>query len=180
MLVSLVRFQPSAPFHIRIWSARLAHGVTVMGKPFLSARLLAVAACGASPLAPELTYRPIAQGTTVITLPGTRVFVDASSWNAFATQMGLRAVSNNPDEPVPSVDFSSETLVVMMLGQRPTSGHTIEVQRISDTGSRVVVEAREIKPCVGATVLTYPVLAIAVASRRSDVSVEWTVVSRCS
>jgi hypothetical protein len=152
-----------------------------MGKPFVFAVLLGIAACGASPVAPDLTFRPIAQGSTVITLPGTRVFVDASACNAFVTQTGLRAVSNNPDEPIPAVDFATETVVVLMLGQRPTSGYAIEVQRVFNNGSAVVVEAREIRPCLGATVLTYPLLAIAVPGRRGgDVRVDWTVVPRCS
>jgi hypothetical protein len=81
----------------------------------------------------------------------------------------------DPEDPIPSIDFSSEMALALLLGQRPTTGYQIRIARMTQRGSdTLVVAAVEIVPCVGATVITYPLTAFAVPRSDGRVTVEWS------
>jgi hypothetical protein len=134
---------------------------------------LAIAACG-SPIAPDTSFRVIGHGGGFNAAATTGVVNDAAAWTAFIRDSGLRAPSFNPDDPIPAVDFSSETAVALALGQRPTGGYQIRVERVSREGSTLLVQASELVPCAGPTVITYPLTVIAVPKFTGSVSPTFT------
>ena len=141
---------------------------------------IVLAACG-SPVAPDLTFRSIGQGAfpTSIELrrsePAVVVIRDAGTWSGFVGGAGLRAPSGKPEDPIPSIDFSSEMSIVLLVGARPTSGYAIRIDQIEQRGGTVVVSATEIVSCaVVLPVVTYPLAAIAVTRSDRTVTVEWS------
>lgn len=79
----------------------------------------------------------------------------------------------------PSVDFEERVVVFATLGQRPTSGYSIELERAVHDEERGVVElmVREVEPgpsCMVQQVLTFPYLLAAVEA----VDVPYTFVER--
>jgi len=140
-----------------------------------------LSACGTSPIGPELPFRMIGQADFPATAelrlsaPAVVVIRDPGSWADFLERSSLRAPSGRPEDPIPSIDFSSEMSIVLLLGARPTSGYGIRGNRIARRGGILVVIATEIVSC--ATVLpvvTYPLLAIAVNRSDANVAVEWS------
>jgi PrcB C-terminal len=70
-----------------------------------------------------------------------------------------------PPAPPPTVDFSTEIVVGMFLGIRPTGGYTARVKSVTTQGSGILVTYEERKPGPGVPVtqsLTYPYVVIAV------------------
>ena len=137
-----------------------------------------VAACGASPTAPEIASRLIGHGGAPVEMrrgePSAVVIRDAGSWSDFVKQSALRAPSGRPEDPIPAISFSSEMAVALLLGQRPTSGYFARVSRLTANGDTLVVSAVEVVPCVGATVITHPLSAFAVPRSDQRVTVEWS------
>jgi hypothetical protein len=136
-------------------------------------------ACGASPTAPDISFRLIGHGGIPADLrpgePSGVVIRDSGAWSDFVRRSGLRAPSFDPDDPISSIDFSSEMALALLLGQRPTTGYQVRIARMTQRGSdTLVVAAVEIAPCVGATVITYPLTAFAVPRRDGRVTVEWS------
>lgn len=138
-------------------------------------------ACAANPVAPDLSFRVIGQAAFPAATdlrgaePGVVAIRDAGAWTDFVQRSGLRAPSGRPEDPIPSIDFSSETAVVLLLGARPTSGYSVRVDKVSQRGSTVVVSAAEVVSC--ATILpvvTYPIAAIAVTRTNRTIVVEWS------
>ncbi|MEM0357520.1 MAG: protease complex subunit PrcB family protein [Candidatus Bathyarchaeia archaeon] len=59
----------------------------------------------------------------------------------------------------PEIDFSTATVIAVFMGQCPTTGYSIEVEEIIDTGLTVVVKVEKVYPgknCVAGEALTYP------------------------
>jgi len=113
--------------------------------------------------------------------PGLTVIGDQAAWKAFAADVqGLRPPSGDPREPMPVVDFSSESAVVLWLGTRNDSSYSVEVAGISVVRpSGLIVQAVEAQTCGGAlTVITYPFVVIAVP-RGYDVRAEWSRTPPC-
>lgn len=76
--------------------------------------------------------------------------------------------------PLPSVDFGRETLLVAMMGQRPTGGYAVEVQGVSIEGTDLFVDVRFVEPESGAvttSALTSPWAVVRVL--RGGVSAAW-------
>jgi len=147
----------------------------------VAAACVMLSACGSSPVAPDLSFRVIGQAAFPATLdlrraePAVVVIHDSGSWTDFLERSGLRSPSGRPEDPIPSINFSSEMSIVVLLGARPTSGYGIRADRISRRGAMLVVAATEIVSC--ATVLpvvTYPLMAIAVNRSDQTVAVEWS------
>lgn len=64
-----------------------------------------------------------------------------------------------PPRPPPEIDFSTATVIAVFMGQCPTTGYSIEVEEIIDTGLTVVVKVEKVYPgknCVVGEALTYP------------------------
>ena len=63
-----------------------------------------------------------------------------------------------PPEP-PPVDFSESFILVVAMGEKPTSGYAVEIGQVVREGPRLVVEVRSIEPDserMQATVITRP------------------------
>jgi hypothetical protein len=139
--------------------------------------LLVVAACGANnPIQPDVPFRVIGvadlPGMPVLS-PSVTAIRSSGEWEAFVQQSGLRAPSGNPADPLPVINFSSEMAIIIQLGTRPTTGFRIDVQRVAREGSELVVHVTEMPPCVGATVITYPLAVIAVPRATGGISAVW-------
>jgi protease stability complex PrcB-like protein len=135
---------------------------------------LTITGCGASPTAPDTTFRLIAHGGDLGVEATTRIINDAATWSAFIQDAGLRAPSFKPDDAIPAVNFSSETTVALSLGQRPTGGYQIRVERVTRDGSTLLVHASELVPCVGPAVITHPLTVIAVPKFNGRVDASFT------
>jgi hypothetical protein len=88
------------------------------------------------------------------------VIKDANTWAAFWSELG---VGDRPD-----VDFTRDVVVAAAAGQRPTGGHEIAIDRVTQTDGELTVEVVERTPgpnCVTTASLTQPVdVAIVPAS----------------
>ena len=88
--------------------------------------------------------------------PAQIVVRSQSEWDAlWARHMRVRTAP----PPPPAVDFSTEMVVALFLGERPTGGYAIEMTRVERTDSSLAVHFRVTKPDPGAMlmqVLTQP------------------------
>jgi hypothetical protein len=138
---------------------------------------LLTSACG-SPTAPEIAFRLIGHGGIPPEMrtpePGVVVIQQAAEWSDFIKRSGLRAPSGDPRDPIPSINFSSEMAVALLLGTRPTTGYHARIAQIAVRGEALVISAVEVIPCVGATIITYPSSAFAIARSNRRVTVEWS------
>lgn len=67
--------------------------------------------------------------------------------------------SVSPPHRLPQVDFSSESVVLLNMGQKTTGGYSYIVERIAEEANSWVVEYRKIEPKAGemaVTVMTTP------------------------
>lgn len=48
--------------------------------------------------------------------------------------------------PPPEIDFSTYTVVALFLGERPTGGFAISVEKVIDVGDKIVIKVRELYP----------------------------------
>ncbi len=80
-----------------------------------------------------------------------------------------------PGRPQPSVDFSSEMVVGVFVGTRPTAGFAVEIVGYRAVGSDVVVQYAETIPPRGALtaqVLTSPFHLVVVPKQTGNVTFE--------
>lgn len=64
-----------------------------------------------------------------------------------------------PSEPPPEIDFSKATIIAVFMGECPTTGYSIEVKEVIDTGLTIVVKVEKVYPgkgCMVGEALTYP------------------------
>ena len=93
-----------------------------------------------------LLFVPVAAGTTSgITQPRQVVVRTTEDWRALWREHGAGT-------PVPSVDFSSATVVGLFLGERPTAGYQVDVVSVLNEGGAAVVEYVERRPSPDAMV----------------------------
>lgn len=72
----------------------------------------------------------------------------------------------------PKVDFAKEMVIAVFAGEKPTTGHSIEVSRIERSGDGLLVTVREKAPPEGAMVgqaLTYPFHIVRVPAAAGEV-----------
>jgi len=86
--------------------------------------------------------------------------------------------------PLPEIDFAKETLIVVSMGQQPTSGYFITVEGAKEFSDRIEVEVQSLSPnryqCFLLQVVTYPIDIVRLP--RSDKNVvfhETEVVKDC-
>jgi hypothetical protein len=76
--------------------------------------------------------------------------------------------------PLPSVDLARETVLVVMMGQRPTGGYAVDVRGVSLEGTDLFVDVRLTEPSTGAvttSALTSPWTVVRVL--RGGISAAW-------
>lgn len=101
-----------------------------------------------------------------ISRPETAVARTPSEWAA----LWARHKGNiTPRPPLPAVDFSSEMVVAVFLGDRPDPSHSIELARATSDGATTVVEYRDVRQvpspsgaCFFPAVVTQPSLLVRV------------------
>jgi hypothetical protein len=85
--------------------------------------------------------------------------------------------SHAPGQPMPTIDFSRETVVGVFAGTRPTSGYGVEIVRATDANGTLIVDYVETRPGPGdvtAQVLTAPYHLIAVPRHDGEVKFQKT------
>lgn len=94
---------------------------------------------------------------------------DARAWNLLWSRI---RESLQPAPAVPSVDFSTEMVIVAAMGTRPSGGFAIEIRGVYELDGDVFVEVREVSPgpgCGTTLALTAPVAAVVVPARSGAV-----------
>ncbi len=100
----------------------------------------------------------------------TVVVRDRDTWQATWNKMHERLAGPRP--PLPTVDFSTEMVVVIALGARSNSGFGITITRASEADGVITVDALSTGPgpgCITAQVITYPIDVVRLPRRNSAV-----------
>jgi hypothetical protein len=95
-----------------------------------------------------------------------RLISDANAWSQFWNMYAA--------PPVPTVDFTNESVAVVFLGERPNPGYTVRIAGAEHDGPnvRICVEERGPEPEKGyAAVVVYPFDIVAVRARGAAVFV---------
>lgn len=98
------------------------------------------------------------------------VIRDANAWDQFWSELGVGER--------PQVDFTRDVVVAVAAGQRPTGGHEIAIDRVTESNGELTVEVVERTPgpnCMTTASLTQPadIVTIPVSHARS-----WSFVER--
>jgi hypothetical protein len=97
--------------------------------------------------------------------PGLLVVRDAGTWADL-----WRRLSGDEGDP-PAVDWTTEMVVLVALGMRPSGGYAVEVEAVSAIDGGIEVRTRETAPgpsCFTTGAITYPVHAVAVAAHDGE------------
>jgi len=103
-----------------------------------------------------------------------------SMWRKMATAPGCGVVGQVP--PAPEIDFSREMIVVATLGERPTTGYGIAMDKAYEVADRLEITVRSItSKCGGqAQVVTHPIDVIRLPKTdRAVVFRETNIVMEC-
>lgn len=98
------------------------------------------------------------------------VIKDANAWAQFWSELGVGAQ--------PAVDFNRDVVVVAAAGQRPTGGHEIAIDRVTQADGGLTVEVVERAPgpnCMTTASLTQPVDVVIVPAADAG---NWSFVER--
>jgi hypothetical protein len=119
---------------------------------------------------PGVSVRPVATGTySAFTQRGLLVVRDPASWETVLAEL-------RPQRQPDAVNFSTEMVVLVLAGERPTSGYHVRVDRVRRRSSVLEVEAVEERPhpsCAALQVITQPFAAIAVNRTNREVVLTW-------
>ena len=85
---------------------------------------------------------------------------------------------NNPGRRVelPPIDFAHREAYLVAVGPRSSTGYELEILRVTDTGSRIVVTVHERTPSLGDPVqvrVTYPYRLITLPRSDKPVKLKW-------
>ncbi|MGH7509578.1 MAG: protease complex subunit PrcB family protein [Gemmatimonadales bacterium] len=86
------------------------------------------------------------------------VIQDANTWAQFWSEL---ATGNRPH-----VDFTQNIVVAVAAGERPTGGHEIVVERVTESAGELAIEVVELTPganCMTSMAVTRPVDVVSVA-----------------
>jgi len=101
----------------------------------------------------RVPFRVLASGThSAVTLPREWVIRDPARWRQ------LWRLSGHRDTP-PAVDFDDQMVIALFMGEQPSGGYGIGIERITDTPQGLRVEVRLRYPAPGSLVslaLTQP------------------------
>ena len=85
-----------------------------------------------------------------------RVIRDAADFEAFWSDLHGNL---EPEPALPDVDFSSEMVIAVFLGERSNGGFSVEIERIVQQGDRIGLQVKETAPgpnCVTPAVISSP------------------------
>lgn len=120
----------------------------------------------------EVVWEVLAQGSQAVgSAPGYLMITDEAE---FLTVWNRANGAQLTVPPLPDVNFERETVLAVFLGQKPTGGYGVEVQRISLDERELYVDLLEREPGAGAITtqaLTSPWIMIRVL--RAGVPVAW-------
>lgn len=86
---------------------------------------------------------------SAVRIPLARAIADAQLWADF----WAAHTANRPEPPErPAVDFDTETVVVLLLGERPTGGYGVRIVRVEESRRTVEVVVAVERPVPGETV----------------------------
>lgn len=98
----------------------------------------------------ELAFRPLVRGIhSGISATTLLVARDEEQWREL---WGQHAARQLPPSAAPSVDFSKEMVVCVCLGNRPTAGWSLEVERATREDGALWLDVREKAPAPDALV----------------------------
>jgi hypothetical protein len=85
---------------------------------------------------------------------------------------------NNPGRPIklPPIDFTRREAYLVAAGPRSSTGYALEILRVQDTGSRIVVTVHELAPSLRDPVqarVTYPYRLITLPRSDKPVKLKW-------
>ncbi len=85
---------------------------------------------------------------------------------------------NNPGLPIklPPIDFTHREAYLVAVGPRSSTGYELDILRVTDTGSRIVVTVHERTPSLGDPVrvrVTYPYRLITLPRSDKPVRLKW-------
>ncbi len=137
--------------------------------------LLIIAACGTAPDTGgnDVSWSEIASGSsTRARSEGVTVARSRSEAERLKEELGIRSEQFTPSE----IDFDTEAVVAVRLGERPTGGYRIAVDGASRVDGEIVISASEVAPDPGDMVtqaITYPYTVLRVtASPDEEVRVD--------
>ncbi len=117
----------------------------------------------------ELSFRELRRGSgssSTIKRRGSIVIVDSvvlkDVWNNLDQRYNGRGELVS-DEP-PHVNFDNETVLVVLRGEFTAGGYGIEVMRVIEEDSRILVQAKGTGGIGMTTVMSYPYQIIAIAT----------------
>jgi hypothetical protein len=106
-------------------------------------------------------------GSGPFQLAGSRVVSDSSTWAAIWAQM----FANDSETPaLPTIDFSTSTLLVAWMGSRATSGYGISIPSVTETAGVVSANVTWTSPgpsCGTLQVVTTPVVVVSIPHQDS-------------
>jgi hypothetical protein len=109
-----------------------------------------------------LSVRTVATGDMHSEESGLFVARDADQWVRLWQRMTASQYS-----PLPHVDWSTEMVVVVALGMRPSGGYSVEIEKVTASPDTLDVHAREDQPgpyCGVTDALTDPFHAVAMVA----------------
>jgi len=51
-----------------------------------------------------------------------------------------------PGFPIPTIDFSKETVIAVFMGEKTSGGYAVSVESVKEEGENIIVQIKEIKP----------------------------------
>lgn len=81
-----------------------------------------------------------------ITAAGVQIVTDRGQWSQLWGRLNAR---RSPAPPAPVIDFKTQAVVAVFLGQRNTGGFIVRIQEIHREGNDLVVTVRETTPAAG-------------------------------
>jgi len=51
-----------------------------------------------------------------------------------------------PGFPIPTIDFSKETVIAVFMGEKTSGGYAVSVESVKEEGEKVIVQIKEVKP----------------------------------
>ncbi len=116
--------------------------------------------------------RTLAQGDqSAVRVPLIRVIRAPSIYN----ELWRAITANDASRPAaPEIDFATETVVAVLMGERPTAGYSVRVDSVLVEGELITVRLDVVRPAPGdivAQVLTSPYLLFALPARPEEIEI---------
>ena len=94
---------------------------------------------------------------------------DAARWAELWNEL---TALQQPRPPIPTIDFSRETIIFASMGLRGTGGYSIQIPRVQEAGGALYASVREVRPgpaCIVTQAETAPVVAVRVRQHSGEV-----------